>query len=280
MTKLANIPKLGVGLGFRSPFFADLLQNPNSVDFLEITADHYFNQHAHKQKELALLQEHFTLIPHGLDLSLGSADGLDEAYLEQFARLVEKINPPYWSEHLAFTRSAGISIGHLSPLPYTEDMLEILQQNIRTAQGYISKPLILENITYQFALPNAEMTEAQFIRRVLEENDCGLLLDITNLYTNSQNHDFDYRQFLAEIPLERVVQLHFAGGYWEGEKLIDGHSHPTPEAVWKIMEEVQALCNLKGIILERDENLPLFQELSAEVERARKIFRRAKALSE
>jgi len=274
MNALRDIPQLGVGLGFRSPFFANLMQDPSAVDFLEITADHYFNRHADKQKELALLQEQFTLIPHGLDLSLGSADGLEEAYLEQFARLVERIDPPYWSEHLAFTRSFGVSIGHLSPLPYSEETLEILQENIAKAKQYIPKPLILENITYQFTLANTQMSEGRFIRRVLEDNDCGLLLDITNLYTNSQNHRFDYQTFLAEIPLERVVQLHFAGGYWDGDRLIDGHSHPTPEAVWQLMAEVQSRCQVKGIILERDENLPLFAEIKAELQRASHIFNR------
>lgn len=183
------------------------------MDFLEITADHYFDATPEKLRELELLREHFTLIPHGLNLSLGSADGLDSAYLEKFAELVKRLSPPWWSEHIAFTRAGGVEIGHLTPLPFTREAVRTLQQNIAHVRRAISAPLILENITTMVSLPGAEMTEAEFVAEVLKQTDCGLLLDVTNLHTNAVNHGYDAMQFLDQIPLERVVQLHFAGGH-------------------------------------------------------------------
>src|SRR5580658_5466974 len=117
------LPRLGVGLGFREPFRADLFLHRPEVDFLEITADHYFYVSAEKQAELDLLAAHFTLIPHGLNLSLGSAEGLDDAYFDQFASLIERLNPPWWSEHIAFTRAGGVEIGHLAPVPFNREAL-------------------------------------------------------------------------------------------------------------------------------------------------------------
>ena len=271
---LSELPALGTGLGFREPFRSDLFLQRDEVDFLEITADHYFDASPDKQRELELLRAHFTLIPHGLSLSLGSAEGLDAGYLKQFAALVESLDPPYWSEHLAFTRAGGVEVGHLCSLPWTREAIDVVCRNIKTVRQQISTPLILENITYTVGMPGAQMTEGQFLTEVLERSDCGLLLDVTNLYTNAVNHGYDASSWLDEAPLERVVQLHFAGGEWNHGTLIDSHAAPTSPEVWQLLDEVVARAPVKGIILERDENLPPFAELLQEVRRAREIGRR------
>ncbi len=268
------LPALGVGLGFREPFRSDLFLHQGEVDFLEITADHYFDASPEKDQELSLLAEHFTLIPHGLNLSLGSAEGLDGAYVEQLAGLIHRVKPPWWSEHIAFTRAGGVDIGHLSPLPFTQEAVEILCRNVAEARRRINVPLILENITYTVAMPGAEMTEGQFLAEVLERTDCGLLLDVTNLHTNAVNHGYAQEEFLKAIPWERVTQLHFVGGYWHDGVLVDSHSHSTPGEVWQLMDEVLARAPVKGVILERDEDLPPFEELLGELERARAMGRR------
>lgn len=273
LSYLEAIPKLGVGIGFRPDFRAELFLKLSSVDFLEITADHYLNSHKAKQEELDLLQNNFCLIPHAINLSLGSADGMDMRYLEQLARLIDKVNPPYWSEHIAFTRVNGIEIGHLSPLPFSNEAIEVLCKNIETVQGVIARPLILENITYAFEIPGSEMPESEFLTKVVEATGTGLLLDATNLYTNSVNHHFDYKKFLASIPCERIIQLHFAGGYWQDDFLVDGHSHPAPPEVYEVMDYIFSLTSVKGVILERDENIPPFAELEKELQKAREIFR-------
>lgn len=275
MTALSTLPTLGVGFGFRTPYRGDLFLHRQEIDFLEITADHYMEAPVEKQQELELLATHFTLIPHGLNLSLGSAEGIDPAYVETFAQLVRKVNPPWWSEHIAFTRAGGVEIGHLSPLPFTHETIDILAENItRVRQVMGAIPLILENITYMVEMSGAEMSEGEFLTRLLERTDCGLLLDITNLYTNAVNHGYNLSEVLDQLPLERVVQLHFAGGFWDHGVLIDSHSHPVPTDVWDLMDEVLARAPVKGVILERDEDLPPFAELLIELRRAHEIGRK------
>ena len=268
------IVPLGVGLAFREPFRAELFLRRQDVDFLEITADHYLDAAPAKERELDLLAEHFTLIPHGLDLSLGSAEGLDFAYLKKLARLVERLNPPWWSEHLAFTRAGGFSIGHLAPLPFTSEAIAAVARNVERVRDFIAAPLILENITYLFAAPGGETDEARFLTEVLQATDCGLLLDVTNLHINAANHGYDADEFLARLPLERVTQLHFVGGHQHANWQIDSHSQPTPAGVWDLLEKVLARAPVKGAILERDENLPPFGELVAELAQARDLGRK------
>ena len=269
----AGLPSLGAGLGFREPFRGELFLARDRVDFLEITADHYLDASPEKDRELSLLADHFTLIPHGLNLSLGGAEGLDPAYLAKFAKLVRRLDPPWWSEHVAFTRAGGVDIGHLTPVPFSREALGVLEANIAEAGEQIHAPLIVENITYAFALPGAEMGEAEFLSELAERTGCGLLLDVTNLHTNAVNHGFDPLDVLGALPLDRVVQLHFAGGEWLDGKLVDSHARPAPEEVWELLDEVVRRAPVKGIILERDDDLPPFGELLDEVDRARSILK-------
>ena len=270
---IPQLPTLGVGLGFREPFRGELFLHQREVDFLEITADHYLDATPEKNRELDLLAEHFTLIPHALNLSLGSAEGLDATYLSKLAKLINRLDPPWWSEHLSFTRAGGIDIGHLAPLPFSREAIQIIERNIAEARRRISAPLILENITYMLSLPGAEMGEAQFVAEVAERTDCGLLLDVTNLHINASNHGYDTLTYLKSLPLERVVQLHFVGGHKHQDLLIDSHSEPTPKEVWALVERVVTLAPVKGMILERDENLPPFADLLRELDRARYLGR-------
>ena len=270
---LHGLPSLGVGLGFREPFRCDLFLARDRVDFLEITADHYFDASPEKDRELSLLAEHFPLIPHGLNLSLGSAEGLDPDYLGKFAALVKRLNPPWWSEHVAFTRAGGVEIGHLAPLPFSGEALGVLESNITEACRRIPTPLIVENITYTIPLPGREMGEGAFLAELIRRTGCGLLLDVTNLHTNAVNHGFDPLDVLGQLPLDRVVQLHFAGGEWVDGRLVDNHARPAPAEVWALLEEVVARCPVKGIILERDDDLPPLGELLDELDRAREIMK-------
>jgi uncharacterized protein (UPF0276 family) len=275
MSALADLAPLGAGLGYRAPFRADLFANRGKIDFLEIVADHYFDANRDRLDELDLLANHFTLIPHGLDLSIGSAEGIDSGYLDQFAALIERLAPPYWSEHLAFTRAGGVSIGHLACLPQTREAVEAVARNVETVRRRIAVPLILENVTATAVVPGAEMDEPEFVRAVLDKTECGWLCDVTNLFTNAFNQGRDVEAELDRWPWERVVQMHFAGGRISGGVLIDSHDGPTSPEVWRLLERAVARSNVKGIILERDERLPPFGQLLEEVARAREIGRRA-----
>lgn len=147
-----------------------------------------------------------------------------------------------------------MDIGHLFPLPFPHEAVEVLCHNIAEVRRCIDVPLILENITYVVTLPGGEMSEAEFLAEVLARTDCGLLLDVANLYTNAVNHGYDPYAFLEQLPLERVVQLHIAGGHWQHGVLIDSHSQPLPPGVWDLMAAVVGRVPMKGIVLERDEH--------------------------
>lgn len=265
---------LGAGIGYREPFRAELFLNRSSVDFLEVIADHYLDPTRERSDELDLLAAHFPLIPHGINLSIGSSEGLDPDYLSKFAALVSRLSPPWWSEHIAFTRAGGIDIGHLTPLPFTWEAVDVLCRNIEHAMSVVDAPLILENISYTVTLPGAEMSEGEFLSEIVERTGCGLLLDVTNLHINSINCGYDPLEFLAAIPMEKVVQLHFVGGRWSGGVYVDTHSEPTPEEIWGLLEEVVRRAPVRAVLLERDENLPPFAELAAEVGRAREVGKR------
>lgn len=262
-------PALGSGLGYRPPFRADLFANRSRVDFLEIIADHYFDASTEKLAELDLLRAHFPIVAHGLDLSIGSAEGIDSAYLEKFARLIERIDPPWWSEHLCFTRAGGVDIGHLAALPYTQEAIEIVARNVDTVRKRVRAPLLLENITTVVRVPGGEMDEPEFLARALDATGCGWLCDVANLYTNAVNQQVDIDATFERWPWDRLVQIHYAGGRWWEGVLIDSHDSATSEAVWELYDRIVARAPVKGVILERDERLPIFSELLDEVARAR-----------
>ena len=160
-------------------------------------------------------------------------------------------------------------------MPYTNEAVKVFIRNILQVKERIETPLILENITYLVRFPSSEMTEAEFIKTILEETDSGLLLDVTNLYINSRNFGFDWRRFLDEIPLNRVVQLHFVGSHRHGRRLIDAHADKTDEEIWQVFAEVAKRCDIKGAVLERDENFPPFEEILQEIDTAQNILKTA-----
>lgn len=271
-----DLPVLGSGLGYREPWFDALTGDQVAqVDFLEITADHFIGAPRWKMAELDALLERFTLIPHALDLSIGSTDGVADRYLADLAELIKYVNPPYWSEHLAFTKAGGRELGHLAPLPFCHEAVDVVAGNVARVRAVIDRPFILENITYGIKMPGAEMTEPSFLRKVFDATGCGWLLDVTNLHINSTNHHEDVVDFLEEAPMERVVQLHYVGySQRKSGQLIDDHSAAVNDEIWNLMDEVLRRSAVKGVILERDENLPEFAEIGREVAKARELGRR------
>ncbi|MEY4200537.1 MAG: hypothetical protein RLZZ265_2277 [Verrucomicrobiota bacterium] len=270
---LANLPRLGVGLAYREPFRDELLQKQSEVDFLEIAADDYLDTTPVLEEELELLAEHFTIVPHFMKLSLGSAEGLDEAYLEKVAALVKWLNPPWWSEHIGFTRAGKVTLAHPAPLPFTKDAVAVMKRNIITARRAIPTPLILENVCSQLVWPGTEMDEADFLNEVLGVGGCGLLLDVTNLFANAPSFGGDPAAFLERLPLDRVVQIHFSGGHESKGRFVDSRGQAVPEGVWQLLEQAVAQAPVRSICLERDDNLPPLGEVLWELERARAIGR-------
>lgn len=271
---LESLPVLGVGMGYRDPLRKEILQYPDGIDFLEITADNFLQSPNTRWVFLDALRSRYTLIPHGLNLSLGSAEGLNREYLSELTELVQRVNPPWWSEHIAFTKAEGVEIGHLSPLPFNRESIDAFCDNVCEAQDRIETPLILENITYTVDLPWHEMEENKFLGELLDRTGCGLLLDVTNLFINSQNHGYDPVEFLKTIPAERIIQLHFVGGMMKDGKWIDNHSQNTQDDIFQLIDSVLQYAPVKGVILERDANFPPFTTIADELERARDLGRK------
>jgi hypothetical protein len=269
---------LGAGVSLRRGHVAEAFVHSGELDVVEIVADHYFVPAPRGNLELLALCERFPVVVHGLDLSLGSAEGLSHGYLNRLASLVETVRPPYWSEHVAFTQAGGRRIGHLAPVPFTFEALDVLANNIAGAGHRIDRPLIVENIACPFDIPHAQLSEAEFLSLLVERTGCGLLLDLANLYYNALNRKLDPHESLSHYPLSAVVQVHLAGGHRRGGEWIDSHAFPVPEPVWALFEQtVRGAPQLRAAIVERDENLPAFAELAHEAARARDVMRRRAA---
>lgn len=267
-----NIPFLGTGIGFRPEIKSLIFLNREKIGFIEIIAEHYMDVPDEKLKELAFLKKHFTVIPHAINLSLGSAEGLDQEYLLKLKKLVEFIDPPYWSEHISYTKAHGIDAGHLSPIVYNNDLLAVLKRNIKTVNELIPYPLILENITYHVELPGREYSDAAFLNALCKETNCGLLLDITNLYINSRNMNFNAQRFIDELYLENIVQLHFVGCEETAEQVIDTHASKTSPEIFSLMEYLLSKHRPKGILLERDERFEKTEEIIDDLLTAKKLI--------
>ena len=271
----SEIPALGVGIGFRNEIAAEILANREHIDFVEIISEHYLNVPPERLRAASTLAAQLPVIPHGIDLSIGTDTPVEEAYLDGLATLVNLVDAPWYSDHLCFTRVPGYSIGQLTPLQFTDEAVETVVRKTKVVTGRIPRPFALENITYYFEIPRGQMTEAEFITRVVEGADIGLLLDVTNVFINASNHGFDPYEFLRSIPLERVVQLHLAGGIRHEGKWVDTHNQPVPEEVFELTDFIVANAPVKGVLLERDENFPVsFRDLTDELARMRSIFRK------
>ncbi len=272
----AALPVLGAGYSYRRAYRPETFAHRAQLDVLEIVADHFMSGSPEVERELDLLAEHFTLIPHGLELSLGSAEGLDDDYVERFAAVVTRARAPWWSEHVAFTRAGGKRIGHLAPIPFTHEALDVVERNLDRIRRRIAHvPCALENIAAPFALPGAELSEAEFLSRLVERTGCALLLDIENLHANAANHGGDAEDFMAALPPHAVVQLHVAGGEWIRDSYVDSHARAVSEEVWRLAESACRRFPVKAIVVERDERLPAFDALLLEVGRARTLGARA-----
>jgi uncharacterized protein (UPF0276 family) len=267
-----NLPRLGVGLGYRLPLHKDIMDNVDRIDFLEFISDQYLYGSSEKIDRLLQVHEQFPMIPHGVGLSIGSAHPLDDDYLRRLANVVDQVAAPWYSDHLSFTKVPETDIEQLTPLWFTEESLATVCRNLRKLKSTSDKPFLLENITYYFPVPDNDMSEAEFITRVLTDTDTGLLLDVNNVWVNSVNLHFDPYEFLDQIPLDRTVQIHLAGGEYAGDMLVDTHSAPVVEPVWELLEYVLDRAPVKAILLEWDQDWPEFGVLLDHLDRARELF--------
>ena len=273
---IERLPVLGVGLGYRRPLAREIHAHAGEIDFLEIIAEQFVEPTAAERRELARLASRFPLVPHALGLSIGTAEPVPDDYLDGIAAIVREVAPPWWSDHLAMTRVGDVEIGHLAPVPHTRQAIDVVCANVAQVRARVATPLVLENIAHPFVLPAAEMDEARFLSEILRRTDAGLLLDLMNLHANCHNDGTDPYEFLASIPLERVVQVHVIGGHRAGGVVVDSHSHRTPDAVWAMLDHVARRTEIKAVLVEWDEQFPAFDVILAELDRARRVLAHAR----
>jgi uncharacterized protein len=265
-----NLPRLGAGLGWRSAL-AELLEQEGNADFIEIQSDDFLDPQW--DTFLLSLTKQYTVIPHGVELSVGSVQGIDLHYLDLIARLVARCNSPWWSDHLCYTHTSRYKTWSLNPLPCTEEALEVVVRNSRQAIHVVGRPLLLENPAYYWhpELPG-QMSDSEFLSKVALNADCGILLDVANLYGNAQNMGLDPFAFIEALPGERVVQIHLAGGQMYQNLLFDTHDQAIEKPTWELLKHALKHCDIKAISVERDDHYQDLKSLVREVAQARHLM--------
>lgn len=252
-----------VGLGWRRELGASTLAHLDEIDVVEVLAEEYLDATAAEQRALRFLAAHVDVVVHGTSLGLASTDGVERHRLDAFARLLEWLEPRAWSEHLAFVRAGGIEIGHLAAPPRNDETLEALARNVAEARRVIGSAPLLENVATLVEPPCCTYSEAEWLAVVPRVTGAELLLDLHNLHANATNFGFD-----AVMPREHVKMIHMAGGrVIGGDRILDDHLHAVPEVLYAMLAEVAG--EEMTVIIERDGNYPPFEELLAEVRRAR-----------
>jgi uncharacterized protein (UPF0276 family) len=264
-------PVQGAGLGLRRFFLAEVAASPpQAVDFYEVAPENWMRLGGRLGKQFRSLTERFPFICHGLSLSLGGPAPLDEDFLFELKVFLDQHQVRFYSEHLSYCGDEGL-LYDLLPIPFTAEAVTYVAGRIRRTQEILERRIAIENISY-YAAPGKEMEEIDFLKAVLEEADCDLLLDINNIYVNAINHGYDPEAFLNAIPQGRIVYAHIAGHYVEAEDfLVDTHGATVIDPVWALLDKAYRLFGVFPTLLERDFNIPALPELIKEVETIRRI---------
>jgi hypothetical protein len=274
----ADAPHLGVGVGLRPIHYPDLLAAGGpaelGVDWLEAISENYMIRGGRPLRVLETLRERFPLVLHGVSLNVGSADPLDRAYLDRLRALARRYEPAWLSDHLCWTGVDGRNLHDLLPLPYTQEALEHVADRVRRVQDFLGRRIALENVSSYLAYAEDAMPEWEFLAEIAERADCGILLDVNNVFVSAHNHGFDADAYLRAIPAERVFQIHLAGHSEEGPLLIDTHDHPVRDEVWALYESVLRRVGPVSTLIEWDDRIPPLTELAAHARRARDILER------
>lgn len=273
-TDPSKLPWLGAGLGYREEIHDFLLGAPG-LGFVELMPEHVLDGGPRFADRFSAFQGR-PMVTHSVSASVGSAEGPNEAFLREMRRISDDVGAPWASDHLCFTRAGGRDLGQLVPVPYTDESLDVLVRNVRTAQRILGRPFALENITRYFTYRDETYTEPEFLRRLCDETGAFVLLDVTNVWNNAQNVGLDPARYLAEFPLDRVVHLHIAGVHPDGDHVLDTHAAPVPEPVWAMTERVLEEAPVRALVLERDDGFDDLPGLAAELARAADLMEDAR----
>ncbi len=262
-------PVNGVGLGLRRDFLEDILQDPHfDIDFMEVVPENWLNFGGQKGQQLNALTERFTFVAHGLSLDLGGIRPLDEHYILALKDFFKAHRIQTYTEHLSYCGDSG-HLYDLMPIPFTEEAVHYVAERIRRVQDLLEMKIGIENISF-YAMPCQDMSEKDFVNAVLNEADCGLLLDVNNTYVNAINHQYDALDYIQSMPTERLMYLHMAGHFDEADDLkIDTHGQDVKDEVWALLEQTYQHHGVVPTLLERDFNIPPLPELMQEVAQIR-----------
>jgi len=266
------IQDMGVGVGLRPPHHQFFLNTPpQSVQWVEVISENFmeWTRHGFGQsiETLLKIRENYPIALHGVSMNLGSADQVDKNYLQRLKKLQDIIQPIIVSDHLSWTGVGGINMHDLFPVPYTIEALNHIADKIKYVQDFLGRQILIENPSSYLEYKVSEMTESDFISELIKKADCGLLLDVNNVYVSSINHNFDSYDYLRKIPAQRIGQIHLAGHSEKNGYLIDTHDAPICEDVWKLYQWCAQNWGLQSVMIERDGNIPDWTDFEIEIKK-------------
>jgi uncharacterized protein (UPF0276 family) len=276
-----DAPPLGAGVGLRPCHYPDVLSRARAgelrVDWFEAISENYMGDGGRPRRVLDEVRSHLPVVLHGVSLNIGSADPLCGDYLEALAALVERVEPAWVSDHLCWTGVAGTQLHDLLPLPCTEEVVLHVARRIERVQERLGRRIAIENVSSYMGYADDALPEWEFLSAIAREADCGILLDVNNVYVSAHNQGFDPRHYIDAIPGDRVFQIHLAGHSEQGPLLIDSHDHPVRAEVWSLYERAVRRIGPVSTLIEWDDAIPGYDALEREAMRARAILARIEA---
>ncbi len=276
MANRFGLPDLGVGVGLRTTHYAHVLEHEPDVAWFEIVSENFMQTAGRPRFVLDRVAARYPIAMHGVSLSIGSTDPLDFAYLGELRALRDAIGARWVTDHLCWTGVAGKNTHDLLPMPYTEEAVVHVARRVRDVQDFLGAPIALENPSTYAEFTGGSMREWDFLAAVAVEADCGILLDVNNIYVNAFNHAFDVGDYLDAVPFDRVVQLHVAGHTRHATHIVDTHIGPVEPCVWDLLGEAWQRAGGVSVLLEWDAEIPPFEQVHAEALRARDAIERAR----
>lgn len=265
-------PLLGHGLGLRAPHYEQFLkERPQRVQWLEIISENYISAHPGYWKMLADLRHDYPFVMHGVSLSIGSTDALDEDYLIRLRRLADFLDVAWISDHICYTGLNGTNTHDLLPIPYTEEALKHLIPRVQHVQEALGRPFVFENASSYLEWNGSTLSEPEFLSELHRATGCGLLLDVNNVHVSCFNHGWDAKAYIDAIPAQAVVQYHLAGHTDKTTHLIDTHSKPVTSAVWELYRYTLHTKGMRSTMIEWDADIPPLDVLLAELDKAREM---------
>jgi uncharacterized protein (UPF0276 family) len=262
---------LGHGIGLRSKHYGRALEEKLPVDWVEAISENHLAGGGRPNAVLEKVRRDLPVVLHGVSLAVGSVDPLDARFLKSLRELVRRIEPAYVSDHLCWGRHAGRYAHDLLPLPYTEEALALVVERVTQVQEALGRQILLENVSSYLAYRDSTMSEWDFLACVAERADCGILLDVNNVYVSARNHGYDPLDYLAGVPRERVGQFHLAGHSDKGRYLLDTHDAEVPDPVWDLYRAALRRFGRAPALVEWDDHIPPLEDVIAQSERARRI---------